>query len=124
MFGRPLSSEGPYQIKGGIRMYRKFLAALVALVIGVGALFAEEITAVFVKYDSGKVTVKVKDKEKEYTVDEKATMKVLNKEFNLREWFEKTKSLKAGSSKLTLVVENDVVTGVKPDTGKTKSKDK
>ena len=103
-------------------MYRKFIGAMLALVIGVGAIFAEEIRATYIKYADGKVTVKVDDKEKEYTVDEKATMKVATKEFPLRMWFEQTKTLKSGSSKLVLVVENDTVTGVKPDTGKTKKK--
>jgi hypothetical protein len=103
-------------------MSRKFIGALLALIIGVGAVFAEEIRATFVKYADGKVTVKVDNKEKEYSVDEKATMKVGAKEFPLRTWFEQTKSLKSGSSKLVLVVDNDSVTGVKPDTGKTTDK--
>ena len=103
-------------------MSRKLIGALLALTIGVGAVFAEEIRATFVKYADGKVTVKVNNKDKEYTVDEKATMKVGAKELPLRMWFEQTKTLKSGASKLVLVVENDAVTGVKPDTGKTTDK--
>jgi Rieske Fe-S protein len=49
-------------------MIRKFAAALVALVIAVGAVFAEEIKGTFVKFADGKLTVKVDDKEKEYKV--------------------------------------------------------
>lgn len=98
-------------------MVRKFVAAFAALVILGGSIFAEEIRATFVKYSDGKVTVKVKDEEKSYTVDEKATMKVANKEFPLRTWFQESKALAPGKSKLVLVVDSDVVTGVKPDTG-------
>lgn len=98
-------------------MIRKFLSAFVALVIAGGSIFAEEIRATFMKYSDGKVTVKVKDEEKSYTVDEKASIKVSTKEFPLRTWFQESKSLAPGKSKLVLVVESDVVTGVKPDTG-------
>ena len=91
-------------------MYRKFLAALVALVIGVGAIFAEEIQAVFVKYADGKLTVKVDDKEKDYKVDEKATTKTKDGEVPL------TKALESGrfkeGTKMKLTVEKDVVTKI------------
>jgi hypothetical protein len=49
-------------------MIRKFAAALVAVVIAVGTVFADEIKCTFVKFADGKLTVKVDDKEKEYKV--------------------------------------------------------
>src|SRR5262245_47450481 len=93
-------------------MYRKFLAALVALVIGVGAIFAEEITAVFVKYDSGKLTVKVDDKDKTYDVDKDAKVKVGKdqKEMTLHETLSSDR-YKEGT-KMKLTVEKDKVVKV------------
>src|SRR5256886_16292154 len=49
-------------------MVRKFAAALVALTIFVGAVFAEEVKGTFVKFADGKLTLKVDDKEKEYKI--------------------------------------------------------
>jgi len=49
-------------------MIRKFAAALVALVIAVGAVFAEEIKGTFVKFADGTLTIKVDDKDKEYKI--------------------------------------------------------
>src|SRR5438309_8201935 len=49
-------------------MVRKFAAALVAIVIATGSLFAEEVKGMFVKFADGKLTLKVDDKEKEYTI--------------------------------------------------------
>lgn|SRR5262245_36075313 len=92
-------------------MYRKFLAALVALVIGVGAIFAEEIKAVFVKYDDGKLTVKVDDKEKTYEVDKDAVVKFKDKEFPLTKALANEKIYKEGT-KVTITVEKDKVTKV------------
>src|SRR5256885_3565639 len=58
-------------------MVRKFAAALVALVIAVGAVFAEEVRGTFVKFADGKLTLKVDDKEKEYKIP--ADLKVKHK---------------------------------------------
>jgi hypothetical protein len=49
-------------------MVRKFAAALVALVIAVGSVFADEIKGTFVKFADGKLTIKVDDKEKEFKI--------------------------------------------------------
>ena len=45
-------------------MYRKFAAALVAMVIAVGAVFADEIKGTFVSFSDGTLKLKVEDKEK------------------------------------------------------------
>ena len=90
-------------------MYRKFLAALVALVIGVGAIFAEEISAVFVKYADGKLTVKVDDKEKDYKVAKDAVYKG-KKEVPFADW---AKERAKEGAKLTINVEKDEVTWAK-----------
>jgi len=51
-------------------MFRKCFAAAIAVMLVVGGLFAEEIKCKFVSYDdgSGKLVVKVDDKEQTYTV--------------------------------------------------------
>ena len=49
-------------------MIRKFAAALVALVIAVGSMFADEIKGTFVKFADGTLTLKVDDKDKEYKI--------------------------------------------------------
>jgi hypothetical protein len=50
-------------------MVRKFAAALVALVIAVGSVFADEIKGTFVKFADGKLTIKTDDgKEKEFKI--------------------------------------------------------
>ena len=98
-------------------MYRKFAAAFVAMVIAVGAVFAEEIKAVFVKYADLKLTVTVDDKEKVYDVDKDATVKFKDKEYPLTKALESGKAFKEGT-KMILTVEKDKVTSAKRDTGK------
>src|SRR5262249_49497089 len=93
------------------RMYRKFLAAIVALVIGVGAIFAEEIKAVFVKYDEGKLTVKVDDKDKTFK-DAKDAVYKGKKEVPLDEL---AKNKAKEGAKLIVNTEKDEVTWVKAD---------
>jgi hypothetical protein len=97
-------------------MYRKFLAASVALVIVGGAVFAEEISAIFVKYADGKITVKVDDKEKTYDVDKDAKVKVGKgqKEVSLPEAIERFKE----GSKVKLTVENNKVVKARRERGK------
>lgn len=96
-------------------MYRKFLAALVALVIGVGAIFAEEISAIFVKYDEGKLTLKVDDKEKTFDVDKdaKMTIKIKGEEKEVL-LVDSLKRYKEGR-KVKVTVEKDKVTKVVPE---------
>jgi hypothetical protein len=89
-------------------MFRKCVAAFAALVICVGALFAEEIKAEFVKYADGKITVKVDDKEKDYKVAKDAVYKG-KKERPVSEWAEKAKD----GAKIILNVEKDEVTWIK-----------
>ena len=99
-------------------MIRKFAAALVALVIAVGAVFAEEIKGTFVKFADGKLTLKVDDKEKEYKIP--ADLKVKRKFKGEEKEIEVSKMLqgkfmKEGETKLIVVTEGDKVTDVKVD---------
>src|ERR1700676_947375 len=94
-------------------MYRKFAAALVALVIAVGAIFAEEIKAVFVKYEDGTITVKVDDKEKKYKVTDETKVKFGKKEVAATKVLEKG-YIKEGR-KLTLTVEKEALTVIEPE---------
>ena len=77
-------------------MFRKFFAAIVASMLVVGGLFADEIKGVFKKFDDGKVTISVDDKEKTYKVDKDATVKVKKEddEFKVIEM-----TVKAGTTK-------------------------
>lgn len=63
-------------------MFRKFAAALVALVIAFGAVFAEEVKGTFVKFADGKLTLKVDDKEKEYKIPADLKIKRKGKDGN------------------------------------------
>ncbi|HEX3150179.1 MAG TPA: hypothetical protein VHR66_19030 [Gemmataceae bacterium] len=90
-------------------MIRKFAAALLAMVIAVGAVFAEEIKCTFVKFADGKLTVKVDDKDKEYKVPadlkQKVTIKGEEKEIEVSKMFGRMKE----GAKLTLEVDKDEV---------------
>jgi hypothetical protein len=57
-------------------MFRKFFAALAALTLVVGGLFADDIVGVFKKFEDGKVTIDVDGKEKSYKVNAEAKTKV------------------------------------------------
>src|SRR4029450_5917002 len=61
-------------------MVRKFAAALVALVIAFGAVFAEEVKGTFVKFADGTLTIKVDDKDKEYKIPADLKIKRKNKQ--------------------------------------------
>jgi hypothetical protein len=100
-------------------MIRKFFAALVALTLVVGGLFAEDIKGVFKKFEDGKVTIDVDGKEKTYKVDENATMKIKGKDGTEKEvkLVDSLKRAKDGS-KGTFTVEKDVVTKFQRDRGK------
>jgi hypothetical protein len=102
-------------------MIRKFAAALVALVIAVGSIFADEVKGVFVKFADGKLTLKVDDKDKEFKIP--ADLKVKRKIKGEEKEIEVTKMLegkfmKEGVTKLTVVTEGDKVTDVKINRGK------
>jgi len=88
-------------------MFRKFFAAVVALMLVVGGLFADEIVAIFKKYDDGKITVEVDGKEKTYKVDKDAVYKG-KKERPVADWAAKAKD----GTKITLTVEKDVVKSI------------
>ena len=61
-------------------MVRKFAAALVAIVIAFGSVFAEEVKGAFVKFADGTLTIKVDDKEKEYKIPADLKIKRKNKD--------------------------------------------
>jgi hypothetical protein len=94
-------------------MIRKFAAALVAVVIAVGAVFADEVKGTFVKFADGTLTIKVDDKEKEYKIP--ADLKVKRKtkdgetEVLASELLGKAKEGRV----ITLTVDGEKVTDVK-----------
>jgi hypothetical protein len=95
-------------------MLRKFAAALVALVIAVGSIFAEEVKGTFVKFTDGKLTLKVDDKEKDYKIP--ADLKVKRKgkdgtetEINATDMLGKAQE----GREITLTVDGEKVTNVK-----------
>ena len=93
-------------------MFRKALALSVALLLSVGAIFAEDFTGIFKKYADGKVTISIDDKEKEFKVDGEAKMKVKRKgeekEVLIGDYLKDVKA----DSKIKLTVEKDSVTKV------------
>jgi hypothetical protein len=105
-------------------MVRKFAAALVAVVIAFGSIFADEVKGTFVKFADGTLTIKVDDKEKEYKIPAdlkiKRTIKGEEKEIVVQDML-KGKFMKEGA-KLTLTVDGDKVTDVKMERGKGKGK--
>ncbi len=90
-------------------MFRKFFAAFVALTLVVGGLFAEEVKGVFKKFEDGKVTVSVDDKDKTFKSAEK--FKGKKGEMPAADVFGKMKD----GDKVTLTVEDNVVTKAKKD---------
>jgi hypothetical protein len=113
-------------------MIRKFAAALAALTIAFGSVFADEVKGAFVKFADGKLTIKVDDKEKEYKIP--ADLKIKRKNFKTGEEEQvlATESLnKLNDSKfkpnLILDVDKDEVKNLKYDFkgfGKKKKEDK
>jgi hypothetical protein len=101
-------------------MIRKFAAALVALVIAFGAVFAEEVKGTFVKFADGTLTIKVDDKDKEYKIPADLKIKRKNKqgeetETAVSDILSKTKE----GRNVTLTVDGDKVTKVElPKKGK------
>jgi len=95
-------------------MFRKFAAALVALVIAFGAVFAEEVKGTFVKFADGKLTLKVDDKEKEYKIPADLKIKRKGKDGNETETPAADILGKAKEgTEVTLTVDGEKVTGVK-----------
>lgn len=100
-------------------MIRKFAAALVAVVIAFGAVFADDVKGTFVKFADGKLTLKVDDKEKEFKIpaDLKGKRKDKDgneKEYSVTEMLGKTKE----GREVTVTTEGDKVTAVKLKKGK------
>ena len=95
-------------------MVRKFAAALVALVIAVGSVFADEIKGTFVKFADGKLTLKVDDKEKEFKIPADLKQKRKGKDGEEKEYVvaDMLGKVKEGT-KITLTTEKDEVKNVK-----------
>ena len=100
-------------------MIRKFAAALVALVIAVGAVFADQIKGTFVKFADGKLTLKVDDKEKEYKVPADLKIKRKTKGGEEKEVLasDALGKVKEGA-KLIVEVDGNTVKGYKRDRSK------
>ena len=95
-------------------MIRKFAAALVAIVIAFGAVFADEVKGKFVKFADGKLTIKVDDKEKELTIPADLKVKRKGKDGVEKEYVvgDTLKKGKEGAD-VTVITEGDKVTDVK-----------
>jgi hypothetical protein len=107
--------------KESLLMFRKCFAAIIASMLVAGGLFAEDIKAVFKKFEDGKVTVTVDDKEKTYKVDPDASVKFKfkgeEKEVKLVDSFKRYKE----GTKVTLTIKDNVVTGAKRELMKKKT---
>lgn len=108
-------------------MVRKFAAALVAIVIAFGSVFAEEVKGTFVKFADGVLTIKADDKEKEFKIPSDLKVKrKFGKDGEEKEFVVADMLSKFGKegSKLTVVTDGDKVTDVKFDRGGGKGKGK
>ena len=100
-------------------MIRKFAAALVAIVIATGSLFAEEVKGMFVKFSDGTLTLKVDDKEKEYKIPSDLKIKRKGKDGTETETPASEVLSKAKEGReITLTVDDGKVTNVKMARGK------
>lgn len=106
-------------------MIRKFAAALVAVVIAFGAVFADEVKGTFVKFADGTLTIKVDDKEKEFKIPSDLTIKRKGKDGTEKDVPVKgiLGRVKEGTE-ITVVTEGDKVTDIKTKRGKGKGKAK
>ncbi|HJZ92181.1 MAG TPA: hypothetical protein VKE40_15000 [Gemmataceae bacterium] len=95
-------------------MVRKFAAALVALVIAFGSVWADEIKGTFVKFADGKLTIKVDDKDKDFKIPADLKVKRKNKDGVEEEVLlsERLAKVKEGAN-VTVVTDGDKVTNVK-----------
>jgi hypothetical protein len=95
-------------------MIRKFAAALVALIIAFGAVFAEDVRGTFVKFVDGTLTIKVDDKDKDYKIPADLTLKQKTKDGTVKEV---SAAKRLGKTKegtqITVTVDGDKVTAVK-----------
>jgi len=95
-------------------MLRKFAAALVAVAIAAGSIFAEEVKGVFVKFADGKLTIKVDDKDKDFKIPADLKIKYKTKDGEEKEALASERLGKAKEgSEVTLTVDGDKVTDVK-----------
>lgn len=94
-------------------MFRKFAAAVVVMALTVGSVFAEEVKGMFVKFADGKLTLKVDDKEKEYTIP--SDLKMKNRKGEEAPASESLTKMNDSKFKPTVVltVDGDKVSGVK-----------
>ena len=94
-------------------MIRKFAAALVAVVIAFGAVFADDVKGTFVKFADGKLTIKVDDKEKDFKIgaDTKVKVKIKGEEKEVL-LTDRLAKMKEGQN-VTVVTDGDKVTDVK-----------
>jgi hypothetical protein len=108
---REFSLPGWFAYKETTQMLRKCFAALVALMLVVGGLFAEEIKGIFKKFEDGKVTITVEEKDKTYTVDKDAKQKAKKDDILVSDYLGKLKD----GDKVTLTVDGDKVTKAKKE---------
>src|SRR5262249_34615349 len=108
-----LSGRHPHN-KEWAHMVRKFAAALVALVIAFGSVWADEIKGTFVKFADGKLTIKVDDKDKDFKIPAGLKVKGKNREGVEEEVLlsERLAKVKEGAN-VTVVTDGNKVTNVK-----------
>jgi hypothetical protein len=106
-------------------MIRKCAAALVALMIAFGSVFAEEVKGAFVKFADGVLVIKVGEKDKEYKIPTDLKIKRKGKDGNETETAatESLEKMNKGKFKPTVVltVDGDKVTAVKYEFAKKKA---
>src|SRR5262245_19067554 len=103
-------------------MFRKFAAALVAVGIAFGAVFAEEVKGTFVKFAEGTLTLKVGETDKDYKIPADLKMKRKGKDGNEEEVSvsESLDRRNKDANKMTVVltVDGEKVTGVMYEGGR------
>jgi hypothetical protein len=104
-------------------MFCRFLATIVAVMLCVGGLFAEEIKGVFKKFEDGKLTIAVDDAEKTYKVSPDAKFKRKTADGSEKE-FDLTKALSSPFLKdgtpMVVIVEKERVIDFRVDLKKKK----
>jgi hypothetical protein len=93
-------------IEGDLLMYRKCFATVVAALLAVGGLFAEDIKGIFKKFEDGKVTITVDEKDVDYKVSPDAKQKYKKEEVLV---VDVIKKLKAGDKGTYTVEDGSVV---------------
>jgi hypothetical protein len=94
-------------------MIRKCIATVVALILAVGGLLAEDVKGIFKKYEDGKVTITVDDKDAKdgkkdvtYKVDPNAKTRIKGKDSKYPLTKAMSKNWKAGDA-VTLTIDKD-----------------